>query len=244
MEREGRNGIEELNDEELVGFILDVFHRAVIHHGLWFSEVIHQEGLEKALDIAFQVKKKSIPLQVERLKKIFSLPQDYTALISRERLLNLLDALAINWLANDGIWFQTVESVRHMNDAKRCNDSCWAKFSPFEARAIKDFLGLPVRPGLEGLKRALKFRIYARINVQSIVEEGPDRFIFFMNDCRVQSARKRRNLPDYPCKSAGMVEYGRFAEFIDDRIVCECIACPPDSHPEDWFCGWRFSLQE
>lgn len=236
-----KDGVEALNDEALACFVLDVIHRMVVHHGLWFAEVIHQLGLERALEILFQVKEKSIPLQWERLCKTFELPSLPFASWPREKLLRFIDTLAANWLANDGVWFQAVESVRDMNDAKRCNDTCWSRFSPLEAQSIKRLLGLPLQPGLHGLKAALKFRIYARINVQSIEEEGPDAIIFKMNDCRVQSARRRRNLPDYPCKSAGLVEYRTFAESIDSRIRCECIACPPDEHPPDWFCAWRFS---
>ena len=69
--------------------------------------------------------------------------------------------------------------------------------------------------GLEGLKQALEYRFYTFVNKQSISEETETSFIFRMNDCRVQSARKRKGLDDYPCKSAGIVEYTTFAETID-----------------------------
>jgi hypothetical protein len=130
-----------------------------------------------------------------------------------------------------------------MNDAKRCNDSVWSQFSPIEAWSIKRLLNLPERPGLEGLKKALNFRIYAQINIQSTAEDGSDSIIFRMNECRVQSARKRKGLDDYPCKSAGLVEYTYFARSIDDRIETTCIGCPPDAHPAEWFCAWRFALR-
>jgi hypothetical protein len=81
------------------------------------------------------------------------------------------------------------------------------------------------------------------INVQSIVEETEDSFVFQMNECRVQAARKRKGLADYPCKSAGLVEYAYFARAIDPRIETECVGCPPDAHPEKWFCAWRFTLR-
>jgi hypothetical protein len=155
-----------------------------------------------------------------------------------------MDSVAVNWLANDGVWFQAVEFSSGMNDAKRCNDSCWAQFSPFEAWSIKKFLNLPEKPGLDGLKKALNFRVYARINTQSIVEEGPDSFVFQMNECRVQSARKRKGLDDYPCKSAGLVEYTYFAGAVDSEIHTECIGCPPDDHPEEWYCAWRFKIEK
>lgn len=129
-----------------------------------------------------------------------------------------------------------------MNDAKRGNDSCWAYFSPFEAKSIKNFLGLEENPGLEGLIKALFFRVYARINTQSIVDETQDSFVFQMNECRVQTARKKRGLDDYPCKSAGLVEYTYFARSIDPGIKTECVGCPPDAHPDNWYCAWKFSI--
>ena len=84
--------------------------------------------------------------------------------------------------------------------------------------------------------------MYAFINEQSIQDDGENAIIFQMNNCRVQAARKRRGLPDYPCKSAGMVEYPYFARAIDSRIRTECIGCPPDPHPDAWFCAWKFSI--
>ena len=153
---------------------------------------------------------------------------------------DLIGAAAKSWLANDGVWFQAVEFAHGMNDAKRCNDSCWTRFSPYEAYAIKQILGLSDRPGLDGLKKALNFRMYAVLNRQSIVDEGPKSFVFQMNNCRVQAARQRKNLADYPCKSAGLVEYTSFAQAVDPAIRTECIGCPPDDHPQEWFCAWRF----
>ena len=161
-----------------------------------------------------------------------------------EALRDLRDRVAKNWLANDGVWFQTIEASEGMNEAKRCNDSCWAHFSPYEASAIRQMLGLPENSGLEGLKRALGFRVYECINKQSFVDETPESFVFRMDECRVQVARKRKGLDDYPCKSAGLVEYTYFARAIDRRIRTECIGCPPDAHPDEWFCAWKFILTE
>ncbi len=239
--------IADLDREQTAKFIIDMLHRTIMHHAQWFHEVEYQMGTEKALGLMGEVFEKSLSIHMERFSKLFGfelrngLPKRLLEMPKEE-----LDALAgdigKNWLAGDGIWFQAVERTYGMNDAKRCNDSCWGHFSPFEAWSIKRFLGLGERPGIEGLKKALRFRMYALINVQSIVDDGPGSIIFRMNDCRVQSARKRKGLADYPCKSAGLVEYTRFAEAIDPRIRTECVGCPPDTHPDEWFCAWRFTL--
>jgi len=159
----------------------------------------------------------------------------------REKLMGLVDAMAINWLAGDGVWFQTVEKNQDMYTSKRCNDTCWTRFSPLEASMIKSFLNIPEQGGMEGLEKALNFRLYSRINKQTTEKEGKG-LIFKMIECRVQDARKSKGLEEYPCKSVGLVEYGTFAKAMDPRIKTECVACPPDEHPEDWVCAWRFHL--
>ncbi|MFZ5573093.1 MAG: DUF6125 family protein [Thermodesulfobacteriota bacterium] len=239
--------IDDLEEVELARLVMDMGHRIIMHYGLWFAEVRHQMGMERALEALGAASRRSWPIQLQRLAKILGfemtgeLPAPLLEL-GRENLLKLLDGMANNWLANDGVWFQAVEFENGMTDAKRCNDSCWAHFSPFEAWSIRRFLDLPARPGLAGLKQALQFRLYARVNTQSFIEEASDRLVFQMNECRVQSARRRKNLDDYPCKSGGLVEYTYFARAIDPRIRTECIGCPPDDHPAEWVCAWRFTL--
>jgi hypothetical protein len=240
--------VDDLNHEQTARFVMDVMHRTIIHYALWFTEIRHQMGMEQALEALATASERSLGIQLNRLSKILGfdmqdgIPKPLLDLDKKD-LGALLDGVSINWLANDGVWFQSVEFASGMNDAKRCNDSCWAHFSPFEAWAIKRFLGLGDHPGLAGLKKALAFRIYARINVQSITDEGPDAFVFHMNECRVQNARKKKKLDDYPCKSGGLVEYTYFARSIDPRIETECIGCPPDAHPDNWYCAWRFKMK-
>ncbi len=239
----------ELDQKETARFIVDLFQRLIIHHGLWFSEVKHQVGMEKALEMLSIASKKSFGIQMKHLAELLGFTMEdgipsFLLEMDADKLAQLKDRMAKNWLVNDGVWFQTLEFSEGMNDAKRCNDSCWAQFSPVEAHSISKFLGLPKNPGLEGLKKALGFRIYESINSQSIVEETENSFVFQMNRCRVQDARKRKGLDDYPCKSGGLVEYTYFASAIDKRIHTECLGCPPDRHPEDWYCAWKFTLQE
>jgi len=238
-----------LDREGRARLILDIFHRTLIHYALWFTEIRHQLGIDKAMEMLAVAWDRSYQVQVRRLSKLlgFDIEGDIPkALLNMppEAQNLLLEGLAANWLANDGVWFQAVEFSNGMVDAKRCNDVCWGHFSPFEAWSIKRFAAIPDAAGLEGLKTALKYRIYALINRFSIINDGPNAFLFQMNDCRVQSTRKRKGLADYPCKSGGLVEYTTFARAMDPRIQTECIGCPPDPHPDAWFCCWRFSIRE
>ncbi len=239
----------DMEKKDKARFLVDMFNRIIVHYAFWFTEIRHQMGLEKALEIMDAATRKSTDIQMKRLSNVigFDMEDNLPAGLLKmddDKLTSLIEAVAKNWLVNDGVWFQTVEFSRGMNDAKRFNDSSWAQFSPYEAHAIKKLLGLGEKPGLDGLKKALGFRMYSLINTQSIVDETEKSFVFQMNECRVQVARKRKNLDDYPCKSGGLVEYEYFATAIDPRIKTECLGCPPDAHPNEWFCAWRFTLDE
>lgn len=232
---------------EKAKLILDFYHRTFIHYTLWYAEVKHQLGEKKALEYLNEAYDKLNKIHLKRLSEVFGfeLKNGVPANLlnaSEEKLDEMLKATAVNWLATDGVWFQTVEFNEDMFEAKRCNDSCWAWFSPVEASRIKKILNLGDNSGLEGLKKALEYRMYSFINKQSIVDETENSFVFQMNECRVQNARQRKGLDDYPCKSGGLVEFSRFASEIDSRIKTECIGCPPDEHPQEWFCSWKFTI--
>ena len=162
--------------------------------------------------------------------------------LSKEKLLELTKNFAKNWLAHDGLWFQAVEKAHGLDHAIELDAQAWSRFSPIEAKRIKQFLKLPDNGGLEALRKALDYRLYAVLNKQFSNMEN-EKLRFYMADCRVQSARKRRGLPDFPCKSVGIVEYSTFAAEIDPRIKTRCIACPPDDHPEEYYCGWEFWVE-
>jgi hypothetical protein len=163
--------------------------------------------------------------------------------LSRDQLLGLVSAFAKNWLAHDGLWFQAVERAHGLNHAIELDAEAWSRFSPIEAARIKQLFGLKEGGGLEALEQALKYRLYAVLNTQQS-EMVSGRLRFYMNECRVQVARKRKGLHDFPCKPVGLVEYSSFAAEVDPRIKTRCIACPPDDHPDDYYCAWEFWIEE
>jgi hypothetical protein len=164
--------------------------------------------------------------------------------LDRDGLLGVIEDAARNWLAHDGLWFQTVEQAHGMDAAIRADTEAWRKFTVIEARRIMERHSIAPGGGIAALVKALSLRLYAFINIQDVVEQTEKRVVFRMRDCRVQSARKRKGLPDFPCKPVGLVEYEWFAKTIDPRIRTRCLHCPPDSHPEESWCAWEFSLGE
>ncbi len=162
--------------------------------------------------------------------------------LTREDLEGMLCDAALNWLAHDGLWFLAVEEKLDLESAIELDMKAWENFTVIEAKRIMKRHGIEEGGGIPALARALGLRLYAFINEQEIVEQSEKHLVFRMNDCRVQSARKKKGLSDFPCKPVGLVEYAGFASTIDPLIQTRCIGCPPDDHPDDWYCSWEFRL--
>ena len=172
--------------------------------------------------------------------------RDLLCQLSKEELINLLEDAAKNWLAHDGLWFLAAEERFGLETAIELDRCAWEQFTTIEARRIMRRLGLEPGGGIPALKKALQYRLYAYLNVQETLDVDKDErtIVFRMNECRVQATRKRKGLPDFPCKPVGLVEYANFARTIDPRFRTRCIACPPDPHPEEYWCAWEFTLVE
>ncbi|MGQ9546844.1 MAG: DUF6125 family protein [Dehalococcoidia bacterium] len=241
-----RNSLDELNQIELARYLIHALRRIALHYGIWFSEVVHQLGLEEAIRLEEQASASFFPIAIKRLSQTLGfktekgLPLELIDM-EREKLVDLIKAMSFTWMACDGVWFRTVEDNYDMYTSKRCNDTGWTRYSPLEAAIIKSFLELSQQSGLDGLQQALSFRLYAHINEQTMERSG-DELVLRIAKCLVQMARRRKGLPDYNCKSAALVEFPAFARTIDSRIKVDCIGCPPDEHPEAWTCAWRFYI--
>ncbi|WP_294194952.1 DUF6125 family protein, partial [uncultured Cloacibacillus sp.] len=121
------------------------------------------------------------------------------ARFSKEQLIELVGIYAKNWLAMDGVWFQSVERRDGMEAAMYHDAEAWRRFTVIEAKRIKEFLRLPERAGLEGLASALRLRFYANLNEHELFIEG-DTLVYTMVKCPEQTARPRNRIPIQPTR--------------------------------------------
>jgi len=160
--------------------------------------------------------------------------------LSRDDLLKLLEVYAKSWAAHDGCWFLAAEERLGLETAMMLDAVAWNRFAPLEAERIKNAFGLPDNGGLPALEQALKLRMYALANRQEVVRIEDGTLELRMIECRVQQARRRKGLQDFPCKKVAVIGFPKFAEAIDPAIRTECLVCPPDPVGEG-YCRWRFT---
>ena len=53
-----------MDKRETIRLIIDFWHRTMMHHAIWYSEVIHQYGREKAWEILQVAYEKSRDIQL------------------------------------------------------------------------------------------------------------------------------------------------------------------------------------
>ncbi|MDR2036468.1 MAG: DUF6125 family protein [Bacteroidales bacterium] len=164
--------------------------------------------------------------------------------LSKEELKELVRINARNFLALDGVWFQSVEQKEGMDEAMHHDRSAWRRYTETEARRLKNFLNLPDSPGLDGLEQALMFRFSAFANPKVECIRDHHSLIYRVIDCQVQSARKKKGMPYHPCQSVGIIEHYYFAKIIDERIECETVSCYPDVTDDTCACSWRFTIKD
>ena len=163
--------------------------------------------------------------------------------LSKEKLVDLLFMHIRNVFRVDGLYFLGIEKKFGTDVATGIDKSCWKKMAAIEAREIGRFLGRSLFP-IPDIMEALQLTSWSLDQGHKEVEVNQAKAVFRVVSCDTQLTRRRKGLPEFPCKQVRFEYLKAFVQELNPQVDVLCHVCPPDRHSEEIWCEWEFRSKQ
>jgi hypothetical protein len=161
--------------------------------------------------------------------------------MTKEELVELLLLQLRNNWSVDGLYYIGIEEKFGGEGATEIDRYVWEVMGKIEAKRLRKIMGIS-GDDIPTMMKALRISSWALDLEEKEIEIESDRAVLRNPNCRVQNTRIKKGLREFPCKHVRWSYLKTFAKVFSENIEVKCNICPPDSHPENLWCEWEFTL--
>jgi hypothetical protein len=168
--------------------------------------------------------------------------REMLASMPKERLVDLFFLHIRNLWRVDGLYFLGIEKRFNTETATEIDAEVWKTMAIIEAKGLKKMFQIGDNPNVSTIMDCLRKSSWALDQPPKVIEVDSKRAVLRITKSRTQETRRNKGLCEFPCKEVRFAYLRNFAKTLNPNVEVNCILCPPDTHPEEYWCEWEFRL--
>ena len=170
---------------------------------------------------------------------------EYRKILAEMPIEELLDFLFLqlrNLWRVDGLYFLGIEEKFGTETATEIDSQVWQIMAKIEAKSLKRMFLVDENADIPTIMNLLQKSSWALDQPFKVIERENERAVLYVEKCRTQEARLKKDFGEFPCKTIRFGYLKNFAKTLNSNVEVNCLICPPDEHPSDLWCKWEFIL--
>jgi len=168
--------------------------------------------------------------------------RDVLAKMPMKKFLDFLFLHVRNLWRVDGLYFLGIEKEFDTEAATEIDAGVWQIMAKIEAESLRRMFEVNKNADITTIMNLLQKSSWALDQPFKTIEISDNKAVLSIDRCRTQEARLKKGLGEFPCRKVRFDYLKNFARTLNSNAKVDCLVCPPDKHPPNLWCRWRFNL--